>query len=940
MRRTVNSHIQDLWDAGGAFIGDNGAPHGRVTVELDWMLRTSGTLNNVGSYRKGPIRWFQDAANDQTETEVPNVKSIDISRSIDTDTASCTIVISNTKMLSNGTENAGDGELGQPGYYTFNRGCSPDAGTRWGQTVNEWHDVLVPNALLRTYQGYGGKGKTINQAETDGNIIQTGLWLVDEVNPQANGTLQLRCRDMGKLLVDQSCYPPLIPANQTLFYYRFKDNNHPSIPYGTVTYGAGYTGVPAGQTSTEAPSVALDAHSSFASGHGGADAIDFGDTDSYWLSAGHATGDTNADMEYIQFKPAIGSVMDMGAYDLWTWGGGYEIYVSVEVGGVWQGTNTIPYTGSYPGMAIKYVQRIGTSGWEQPFLKGLEGGPYLDAQRIRFTFANLVRSSIGPQYFRAGVRDVSVGVMTTTVSGGGRAILGMARDSTANNDGYWLCGTDGGVFSFGDARYYGSLAGTPLAAEITGIAFKDHNSGYWLCGADGGVFSYGAAKFYGSIPSIGVTIVAPIAAIERSEGNIGYYMVTGNGAVYAFGDAHFAGNGSFGSNFCTAMSVRNQGGYWLVDIEGNVDAFGGAPYHGGAAAFSTAAITGICGTSTGNGYWVCGGDGAVYAFGDAVYYGGLTSFTLNDPITDIQAFNDDSGYWMVGADGGVFTFPLGSAGGENFWGSLPQAFDVEVAGNYTDWLDIIKDLLLWSGWWLHDTIAADEFPPIFGNLESTGAFALDNLTEDFFDKKPVIDVIHTIKEIVGYLAYVGDVGEFHFHPFNIWTIGNYFDDDGSHTTAFASIDEAIQMTDYQTITSDTDARSEIIISSDDPQAGFTDTVTTTRESTWGQAMLKGIVRNALWVNAAFITPIEQEIMAELVDLYLFMAQRQGNVTCAANPTIQINDQVRIWERQTAETYMHYVSGIETTQDLETGEYTMTLTSHWLGDGSAWFLAYE
>jgi hypothetical protein len=107
----------------------------------------------------------------------------------------------------------------------------------------------------------------------------------------------------------------------------------------------------------------------------------------------------------------------------------------------------------------------------------------------------------------------------------------------------------------------------------------------------------------------------------------------------------------------------------------------------------------------------------------------------------------------------------------------------------------------------------------------------------------------------------------------------------------------------------------------------------------GQARLRGLVKNSLWTNEAFISPDEQSLLAQLVDLFSFMAERQGQLTCAANPTLCINDQVRIWERQTSDTYIHYIRGISTTMDLQSGEYFSTVTTHWLGDGTAWFLQY-
>ena len=47
-------------------------------------------------------------------------------------------------------------------------------------------------------------------------------------------------------------------------------------------------------------------------------------------------------------------------------------------------------------------------------------------------------------------------------------MVGIAVTSTGK--GYWLAADDGGVFNFGDARYVGSAASTPLNQPIVGIA--------------------------------------------------------------------------------------------------------------------------------------------------------------------------------------------------------------------------------------------------------------------------------------------------------------------------------------------------------------------------------------------------------------------------------------------------------------------------------------
>jgi hypothetical protein len=47
-------------------------------------------------------------------------------------------------------------------------------------------------------------------------------------------------------------------------------------------------------------------------------------------------------------------------------------------------------------------------------------------------------------------------------------IVGMA--ATPDGKGYWLVASDGGIFSFGDASFYGSMGGTHLNQPIVGMA--------------------------------------------------------------------------------------------------------------------------------------------------------------------------------------------------------------------------------------------------------------------------------------------------------------------------------------------------------------------------------------------------------------------------------------------------------------------------------------
>ncbi|MBF6557676.1 MAG: hypothetical protein IVW52_16250 [Acidimicrobiales bacterium] len=71
--------------------------------------------------------------------------------------------------------------------------------------------------------------------------------------------------------------------------------------------------------------------------------------------------------------------------------------------------------------------------------------------------------------------------------------------STPDGKGYWLVAADGGIFSYGDAAFAGSLGGSKLNKPIVGMASTPDGKGYWLVAADGGIFSYGDAAFAGSL---------------------------------------------------------------------------------------------------------------------------------------------------------------------------------------------------------------------------------------------------------------------------------------------------------------------------------------------------------------------------------------------------------------------------------------------------------
>jgi hypothetical protein len=244
--------------------------------------------------------------------------------------------------------------------------------------------------------------------------------------------------------------------------------------------------------------------------------------------------------------------------------------------------------------------------------------------------------------------------------------------ATTTPCGYWLVGSDGGIFTFGQAQFFGSTGSLKLQRPVVGISPSTPGtgySGYWLVASDGGIFSYNTG-FYGSIPGLGLnpagsglphSLNAPIVGVVPSVTAHGYFMVASDGGVFAFGDAHFAGSCP-GSGGCAGSAVAvvpdaSGKGYWLVTSTGNVYGFGDATYFGGPGQQSTPIVAAAASTSS-LGYYILDASGQVFNYGDAKALGSLPAGAAgsSDPAAAIFVTNDSLGYWVVTAQGKVYPF--------------------------------------------------------------------------------------------------------------------------------------------------------------------------------------------------------------------------------------------------------------------------------------------
>ncbi len=156
--------------------------------------------------------------------------------------------------------------------------------------------------------------------------------------------------------------------------------------------------------------------------------------------------------------------------------------------------------------------------------------------------------------------------------------------------GYWLVGSDGGIFTFGSANFYGSTGSLKLNRPVVGITPVQGDLGYWLVASDGGLFAFNAG-YFGSIPGLGILpagspgpgkhLNAPIVGVVPSATGQGYFMVASDGGVFAFGDALYEGScpgigGCLGAGVGVAPDGTGKG-YWLVTSSGHVYTFGERP---------------------------------------------------------------------------------------------------------------------------------------------------------------------------------------------------------------------------------------------------------------------------------------------------------------------------------------------------------------------------
>lgn len=551
--------------------------------------------------------------------------------------------------------------------------------------------------------------------------------------------------------------------------------------------------------------------------------------------------------------------------------------------------------------------------------------------------------------------------------------------------GLWVLDRMGNVYAFGLATHYGDHEIAWPGGEIwgdyntvaVGLAVTYTGEGYWICFSNGTIKGFGDAVTAETpatitIPTTTVTEFMDAATAEnfpytysvqhKARGiaahpsKIGVWITSGSGEIFTYG----AGMHQYGQ---LKNRVYNKGMANTFELT------------------STEFATSLESTKSGNGYWITFGSGHIAAFGDAVKQGPTYVYpsgnaNLNVAIDETNMFDwefykaivwsmardpDGTGFWVLMADGTVVPYTAEFWGNPGYTGLTGYRWH---DGNFSgDWKDIVEELLLWSGFTFYDAeIEDDEDPSVFGALESTGIKTDTFVSAEKFDKRPILDIIKELCEVTAYRFRIQEDGSVFYSSPNLWSAGNFdidgqriYVEEGTYTRVESDdpdavpfipiIDEEIDLFNYDTTLGSESMRSEIIVGTDQPDpknpkiTGFVRHTPRSgnEEVSPGIKILRNIPRVGMWISQLFVNKEEAKLMAELISINAWFAERTSSATIVANPAISLGDQVKFIERNTGEYNIHYISGINSNNDLDSGVWTMNTTSHWLGDQDDWVI---
>lgn len=294
---------------------------------------------------------------------------------------------------------------------------------------------------------------------------------------------------------------------------------------------------------------------------------------------------------------------------------------------------------------------------------------------------------------------------------------------------------------------------------------------------------------------------------------------------------------------------------------------------------------------------------------------------------------------------------------------------MKTVGNYNDYTQVVRWACCWAGFWHPDVASGDDWIKIqandengdgripvhlrkdnkvlarggiWGNMQPSGTKGIADLTADLFDKKPLMDMINYVRDLLGFTFWIDEYGAAQWRLPNIWEQGNYIWEgpyesrelSRRRTSSYVTLDETNSLFEYNTTLSSANIRDRIFVANSTGHIG---------------TVIKGYVPNEVgfrriagWTDQRFATKRETVVMADMIAARSMFDYRRGHAKIAGHPGIQIDDQIRIFERVTNESYFHYVLGITSTLDMDEGTWDYDLDTHWLGEriSDAWVVKVD
>ena len=1000
------------------------APMARITVQhLDVELHK--TAKNVYAsflFGKGSI-----------PKELPNVKSSKWSRSIDQDIATATFEFYNTAPQPLGTTFDPDMGVDQPGYYTFNRGGTQFS-SRWGHQPNDWSGVLMPDNVLRSYEGYGFDVNAI--PELDANLVQTGVWIIDSVTYEANGLITAQCSDLARILRDQIIFVPVVPKK----FYPLAFSPVPKKSGFKAAYNYTYTETDSGKYDKDHPPPKnwdgpLTAPGSFtALGQNSSIDITWAhvpDPPTGYKVTGYQAVVDGVRLQDVNYKPTatVGTIKGHGIVN----GNVYSvqlvaIYERLSDGHQvasnptavhWAYTHNLTVTAQIQPNSIQ--PNTTSTGVENGWVKyHVQAGPIAKAIIIVYTQGGDKQvayeqdvTTTGDQYFDTGTGDD----LTTS------SILVYPKDG-AGHIGQGDCYFGDSTFAFPPNS--GKAPQAPQQTSSSKVTGKDgktqplkpvavkttynncSNPPHYHTVVSGDTLwdlaqhYYGDGSLYHVIYEPNKDLIDKKALEHGFTTDYPHWIFPGEKLIIPGEFGHLpqdAFDGKDSTYWLSGSNERNDQATsyeWLEASVPNVQLC--------QVKFTTVKDHYLAYVSVyANGSWVHtspkdqipykpndgveGHKNANIPFLESVATGSKNDITvtLSTPVPgatrvrltfyNLDKFDVDNDYHV-----GVREFVCYADANAKGNGSSPPAkpgpvkgsTDTDVSeysvfvpakevagagahpGTMEDFTDIVKLLCAWGGfYWPQDatqvlsdgTEVSYDFGPgpyglinvdpvlggqksgrVWGDFEDAGTAGVASQPVSVWDKKSLLDGIVYVRDILGMNFFVDEGGGIVWRIPNLFGRGNYTGNlaaDAGRTSDIVTIDEAQTLISLRATLDSKNVRERYWVASTDGQvgalaAGYNPNPT-------------GLRRVAGWTDQHFASNADAQLMADLLAIRALMTYRIDSITIPGYPRIQIDDQVRIFERVASEGYLHYVRGISSNLDMESGVYTYDLDVNWLGE---------